>query len=390
MKPLDVPKVKSYRRSIVEESPKKGSTAEMSSNDKGMDKLKKAQSTLGIAKAEAKSTLAPILERMKHSREIKSAEKVLKGMSSLLDHPHCMKIALERNELKEVVSIYQRVKAIPSTASLKIVPKIKSAAESVLMELKKHCFGILLSPNPNFPVLMRYAQLLSELDGTSTYLEALRQTFLRQLICFVECLRDAYEKFCVDCVDAYDKGQELNIISKSNHMSSGGENESFVSVVKKFTNNIPTITRRNSRAVRRPSTATTSLKMASRDSFSSEGVFDDSHTDILSEMGYGDDAMSVFDEDNELFADVDHIESMRGGGCSFKDIVDKAQRDGIESFTSNQDYSDILCNIVRKTFAETIMEISSKWFSCLFRYSLVLSLLIILINVCLPLDWLVR
>lgn len=44
-----------------------------------MEKLKRAQTTLDIAKAEAKSTLAPILERMKSSREIKSAEKVLRG-----------------------------------------------------------------------------------------------------------------------------------------------------------------------------------------------------------------------------------------------------------------------------------------------------------------------
>lgn len=47
--------------------------------DKFMENFKRAQGTLELAKVEAKNTLAPILERMKRVREIKSAEKVLKG-----------------------------------------------------------------------------------------------------------------------------------------------------------------------------------------------------------------------------------------------------------------------------------------------------------------------
>ena len=45
--------------------------------DKGMEKLKHSQATLDAAKVEAQRTLAPILERMKQSRRIRSAEKVV-------------------------------------------------------------------------------------------------------------------------------------------------------------------------------------------------------------------------------------------------------------------------------------------------------------------------
>lgn len=369
MKALDVPKVRSYRRSLIDESQRARSNSialETSVNDKGMDKLKKAQKTLDIAKSEAKSTLAPILERMKHSREIKSAEKVLKGMSSLLDHPHGMKKAMERNELKEVVSIYQRVKNIPSTASLRIVPKIKVAADTVLLDLKKQCFSMLLSPNKNFPELLRYSQLIMELEGSNAYLDILRQTFLRQLIYFVECLLEVYQKFCVDSIDAYDKGQELNIVLMNSHIASI-ENDSFVSIVKKFAGQ--TTKRSRSHSVRRPSASPAQIsKNISRDSFSSEGIVaDDSRTEVLSEGGNFDEGSSFYESDDEFLSEHNYIERMRGGGYSFKDIIDKAQQDGIESLTTNKDYSELLCNLVRKTFSENIIEILSQWFSCLFR-----------------------
>ncbi len=56
----------------------------ISSADKGLERLRRSQTTLDAAKVEAQRTLAPILERMKQSRRIKSAEKVLKRMTAIL------------------------------------------------------------------------------------------------------------------------------------------------------------------------------------------------------------------------------------------------------------------------------------------------------------------
>lgn len=68
------------------------------SADKGLERLRRSQTTLDAAKVEAQRTLAPILERMKQARRIKSAEKVLKRMTAILEYPMRMRTALEKGE----------------------------------------------------------------------------------------------------------------------------------------------------------------------------------------------------------------------------------------------------------------------------------------------------
>jgi len=71
-----------FRKSTEEEDKKdrrragQGTVFSSGGVDKGLERLKKSQTTLDMAKAEAQRTLAPILERMKQSRKIRSAEKV--------------------------------------------------------------------------------------------------------------------------------------------------------------------------------------------------------------------------------------------------------------------------------------------------------------------------
>jgi len=70
--------------------------------DKGLERLKNSKSILDGAKIEAQRTLAPILENMRRSRRIKSAEQVLKKMTGILEYPIRMRQALERGDLDEV------------------------------------------------------------------------------------------------------------------------------------------------------------------------------------------------------------------------------------------------------------------------------------------------
>ena len=201
---------------------------------KGMEQLRRAFGTLDLAKVEAKNTLAPILERMKKMREVRSAEKVLKGMSTLLDYPRSMKTAYERGELKDVVALYQRVQSIPETSGLKITTKIKRAAEAVVLELKKTSLTQALSPTTNVNVILRHAQILLALEGGTSYLKILRLAFLRQAAEFLRAFREIRERMMLDTIDAYDQGQEVALALKSSSLMGGTGGTGGVSYLRKM------------------------------------------------------------------------------------------------------------------------------------------------------------
>lgn len=391
-----------------------------------MEKLAKAQTRLDEAKIEAKSTLAPILERMRMSREIRSAEKVLRGMASLLEYPHQMKKSLERGELRETIAIYKRIQLIPTTSSLKIVPKIKTAAESVINDLRKLCYNVILTPNPQYSVVLQHAALLQDLDGPIVYLDILRLSFLRQLSCLLELLKLCKDRFCQESIEAFHKGQEINIVT-NNSILAKGETETIIATIRKFTTDI--------RLRRRPGVTTTRRRRtsfsdshsprrtSSRGSFSSEShnnprgragsvggdrsnnyfyTPDDDATELMSTHGgFGiAENQPVFEDGDDLFLPPPDFEeefmlspesspnkssngaAARRRGSLYSEFLDRPggsaqqQQDNLMAVTegggnilANQDYCELFCNIIRKIFAESIVEILSRWFPCLFRLS---------------------
>ena len=207
--------------------------------DKGLERLKRSQATLDAAKIEAQRTLAPILERMKHSRRIKSAEKVLKRMTAILEYPVRMRAALDRGDLAEVVAIYQRVQAVPtSSSSLRILHKIKEGAGVVVSELKKQCFTHMMSPSANYTSLLHYGKIWLDLEGEASYYELLRQCLIRQVLHFIDRLKEIRDKFCTDCADANDRGLEQNLLRRSPFLSAGahahgGERDAISALVRR-------------------------------------------------------------------------------------------------------------------------------------------------------------
>lgn len=187
-----------------------GTTTTAIGFEKGMSQLKNASAILDEAKIEAKKSLDPILSGIQKSREIRSAEKVLRGMSALLDYPHSMKLAFDRHDYQEVVHLYYRVLAIPNTTSLKIVAKVKSSAEMVIQDLKKSCLATLMSPQTNYGIIYKHARILLDLEGPQYYQQILRHCFLRNLLHVLLLLKDSKLRFIQDSLDAYEKGQELN------------------------------------------------------------------------------------------------------------------------------------------------------------------------------------
>jgi hypothetical protein len=95
----------------------------------GEKTLQKSHVSLDLAKKEAQSTLAPLLQRMKRSRLIKNTDKVVRRLSQLtLNHPYKMRLAFERGDYEEVVLLYQQLQGnhqgtvYPSLLYLSLIP----------------------------------------------------------------------------------------------------------------------------------------------------------------------------------------------------------------------------------------------------------------------------
>lgn len=386
----ELPKNKTYRRSSVDD-PRLSTTKGQMTMDQGMQKLSTAQVTLEMAKVEAKSTLAPILERMKQSREIRSAEKVLKSMAALLEYPHSMRLALDKGDLQEVVALYQRVQAIPSTTSLKIVQKIRSAAEEVVLDLRRQCFASLLCFSGNFSAIMRNAQLLLALEGSAFYLELLRQCFVRHLVHFWDAVQKAKEKFCLDIADAHDKGKELNLMSRSN-LFTAAERENVASVIKRYSSGSGRAKKsrpQGSQSAKRPSTSASAARdanshsMMSRRSFSkgsfssSSGLPPDYELEMNEITDDFEDSTGSLSNAN-AFLDEDDSASVANEGISGRFersfSVDKGLGISIDEADPFDlladvpaDYCELLCSVVRKAFASNLMDITTSWFPLLYK-----------------------
>jgi hypothetical protein len=168
--------------------------------ESGEAKLMRAEKSLDKAKSEAQSTLAPILERMRKGRRIRSTEQVLKRLAATLEYPHKMQLALENNDYDEVINIYTRVSSLQtSSTSLKILQRVRSNAEAVVMSLKEKCVSSLMCSDPSFATVAKNTKVLQDLlaNNPSAYLPLLKQSFDTQLKNF----RAAVDKIVIRYVD---------------------------------------------------------------------------------------------------------------------------------------------------------------------------------------------
>jgi hypothetical protein len=355
-----LPKVKTYLRS--------GSSSQLPGGaDQGLARLKSAQERLEIARVEARSTLAPILERMKKGRDIRSAEKVLRSMSALLEYPHSMRLALDKGNLKDVVALYQRVQAIPSTSALKIVQKIKAAADSVIADLKKLCFSAVLAQNASYSDIMKHAQLILRLDGGAAYANLLRQALTRHLLVFWEAVRTCRAKFCLDIVEAYDRGEELNLMVKNN-LFTQTERDSVAVSKKKYASNAGSGSRR------RGSRGHTQKRGPSSNSYgaSSQRSVSNSSSGLLQLDDELLDGNEDFDDSNasqNLDEELSSSFYNEGGNGSegFSQEKDDADLMNYGTEASNVDYTELLCSVVRKAFGEGLIGLTCRWFPLLYK-----------------------
>ena len=368
----------------------------INSADKGLERLRRSQTTLDAAKVEAQRTLAPILERMKQSRRIKSAEKVLKRMTAILEYPMRMRTALEKGDLTEVVSIYQRVQAVPtSSSSLRIMHKIKESAAVVVTELKKQCFTQLMSPSANYSTLLRYGKIWQDLEGDGSYYELLRQCMIRQVLHFVERIKELRDKFCADCADANDRGLEQNLLRRSPFLAVSGNNlsgdrESISNLVRRHADN--NSSRRRISTKHMSSSAGENGEGGGRSRTHSENVLGGAWGDsdamnfredrdefaLEDEHSDGDWLEEDDDDDDFIDGDMDDLDflddiSPRKKSLTFNDELNANSTDDQDSGRpvrrGSQDinHSILLCALARQVYVEAMVDLLAKWFPCMFR-----------------------
>jgi len=174
--------LKGYRKGLHGGSVGGGTGKALSvKGDTGEQMLSRAKVSLESAKGEATDTLRPILDRMRRMRKLKTADQVLRRLTPTLEHPHKMRLALNRGDFDEVISIYQRVQAIPNSSQLRVVQSVKSGAEAIVEDLKLRCRASLDAPEADVNVLLRYAKIIAALEGDDSYREHLRLCFAAQL-----------------------------------------------------------------------------------------------------------------------------------------------------------------------------------------------------------------
>ena len=164
--------------------------------DTGETRLIRAQISLNKAKVEAQKTLAPILDRMKKNKQIKSADQVLRRLATTLEYPNKMKQSLADCDYEEVVSIYQRVLSIPAGTSLqRILKKVRETADDLAHQVKKTCIDRMLREEPNFDTLLRFAKILESMEGKKSYIACLHQCFSKQLQYFSKEMMVLHAKY---------------------------------------------------------------------------------------------------------------------------------------------------------------------------------------------------
>lgn len=167
----------------------------LSAGEAGELQIHLADRSLHSAKTEAMSTLAPILNRMKVCRTTRNAEKVLRRIAAVLDHPHRMQKAMLSGDLEEVVVIYQKITQLLPSPELVLLKRVKENAEILAIELRRKCVSVLMTPEADHSILSRYGKVLYGLSGEESYRQQLKKCFDLQLHHFHSLVCHSVEEF---------------------------------------------------------------------------------------------------------------------------------------------------------------------------------------------------
>lgn len=310
-------------------------------------------------------------------------------MATLLNLPKAMKHALENNDYKEVVTLYQRAVTIPNTSSLKIVTKIKQAAEAVVMELKRLLYNSMFSNASSPAMIIQYGKIFLELEGSRSYLKVLRSMFLLVLCSFLSYIIEARNSMINDSLDAFDKGQEMNLSMSSSVMSTNTGWLGVTGTANTENENIYSIARRYMSKPQRPhhssggNNSTRTVRQFSSSSVNSafNGSVDTpprQNSRTVSKFSLVDDDMMdngtnfLETEDSNVLELQQEWLSSESGQKSIDALLADYDMNNVSADGSgalSKDFGELLCHIVRKTFSDRLIEIILRYFNVLYKLS---------------------
>ncbi len=136
--------------------------------------------------------MAPILDSMKRSRQIKATDAILKRFAAALEYPHLMQNAFERKEYEEVVRLNVRIKAMPNSVNQNIRNNIKDKANKIISQVKKTLITDALRQSAFSSVeeIYRLFKNLGDVDTASDYSIILEKCFDQQIKLFLQQYHD--------------------------------------------------------------------------------------------------------------------------------------------------------------------------------------------------------
>ena len=331
---------------------------------------------LGKAKDEAQNTLAPILCRMKRSRQLKNADQILRRLASFMEYPHAMKQLLQKGEYESVLNIYHRVESLPATSNLRILKRITTKSSVIMEEMKQKLIASLMHTSPVLPVVVRHMKLLNELECEEECRSILRKCFDKQVQLFEDEVKSIVSHLNETLTAAYMKGQELNLNNKDidKTMSTQDRRGSYVKGTAMADKGYH----------RRRGRAATLLTNAHR-SFM-ESIGDDFNFDTDEDNGGNDSgefgvslanfASNTPDDflGSEKGSDSASVSSMESGSTTAKENLNQLRvilgEDIDKSFVYDDphiDYAEFFCNKVREKDVTKMVDAIDQWLPSLHK-----------------------
>lgn len=193
---------------VATDVPEPGLTAAPIGRIDGEKMASQAVLKLEVAKKKALDTLAPILNSMKRSRQIKATDSILKRFASALDFPHLMQLALDKKDFEEVTRLNGRIKEMPNSVNLNIRNNIKSKANQILTQMRKILTNDALRQYPfsSLEEVLRLFKNLADIDSPSDYQIVLENCYERQHSLFLQ----RYAEITKSCDEDLKRASELD------------------------------------------------------------------------------------------------------------------------------------------------------------------------------------
>lgn len=296
---------------------------------------------------------------MRRSRKIRSAEKVLHRLSTILEYPYRMKKSLEREDYGDVINMYQRIINIPSSSSLHILQRIRESADGIMRDAKSKCVELLKQASTDVDILLRHAKILRDLEGEESFRENLRQCFYHQCIHVYNEFVSIVDGFSDEALKEYKHSQDVRQAAAGDKKLSNQQESNLRSFERDIMQEL--------------------LRKASSSKQGGASLFDTSrnYSKFVDDERYGDpdsfdsNTNKVDDEFEAVFLEESDPHQQetpkpeRPTGRSRK--FSMADLLNVSSVDDDVDIGVILSVKVRLNFARKIMSSMKKWLPCLHR-----------------------